>query len=84
MHFFTLSPNIKKAQSDTADRKLTQWERDRIQHHYDIGISSPTFGKIIDNTDQTPEETSDAIISLLPKQPLVLSMSIRAATKLTE
>ncbi|MBD3250120.1 MAG: hypothetical protein GF381_00930 [Candidatus Pacebacteria bacterium] len=67
LYFFTLSPNIKKAQSDTIDRKLTQWERDRIQHHYDIGVSSPTFGKIIDNTDQAPEETVEEIISLLPK-----------------
>jgi len=65
--FFTLSPDIKKAQNNTKDRKLTQWERDRIQHHYNIGISNPTFGKIIDNTNQTPEETAKEIISLLPK-----------------
>src|SRR3989344_753701 len=67
LFFFTLSPEIEKVQNDTNDRKLTQWERDRIQHHYDIGISSPTFGKIIDNTNQTPEETAREIISLLPK-----------------
>ncbi len=67
LHFFTLSPDIKKAQSDTNDRVLTQWERDRIKHHYDIGISQPAFGKIIDNTDQTPEETVEEIISLIPK-----------------
>jgi len=67
LYFFTLSPDIKKAQNDTNDRKLTQWERDRIQHHYDIGISKPAFGKIIDNTNQTPEETAEEIISLIPK-----------------
>ena len=67
LFFFTLSPEIEKVQNDTNDRKLTQWERDGIQHHYDIGISSPTFGKIIDNTNQTPEETAREIISLLPK-----------------
>ncbi|OGK16889.1 hypothetical protein A2690_03435 [Candidatus Roizmanbacteria bacterium RIFCSPHIGHO2_01_FULL_39_12b] len=67
LFFFTLSPEIEKVQNDTNDRKLTQWERDRIQHHYDIGISSPTFGKIIDNTNQTPEETAREIISLIPK-----------------
>jgi len=67
LHFFTLSPDIKKAQSDTKDRVLTQWERDRIKHHYDIGISQPAFGKIIDNTDQKPEETAEEIISLISR-----------------
>lgn len=67
LYFFTLSPDIKKVQGDTGDRKLTQWERDRIQHHYDIGIPNPVFGKIIDSTNQTPEETAEKIISLLPK-----------------
>lgn len=67
LYFFTLSPGIKKAQSDTDDRKLEQWERDRIQHHYNIGISNSSFGKIINNTNQVPEETAEEIISLLPK-----------------
>lgn len=67
LYFFTLSPDTKKTQSDTKDRVLTQWERDRIKHHYDIGISRPAFGKIIDNTNQTPEETAEEIISLIPK-----------------
>jgi len=67
LYFFTLSPDIKKAQSDTRDRVLTQRERDRIKYHYDIGIPRPTFGKIIDNTSQTPDETAEKIISLLPK-----------------
>lgn len=67
LYCFTLSPDIKKAQNDTADRKLEQWERDRIQHHYNIGIPNPSFGKIINNTNQTPEETVEEIISLLPK-----------------
>lgn len=65
LYFFTLSPDIKKAQSDTKDRTLTQWERNRIQHHYNIGIAKPAFGKIIDNTNQTPDETVEEIISLL-------------------
>ena len=67
LYFFTLAPDINKVQSDTKDRVLTQWERDRIKHHYDIGIARPAFGKIIDNTNQTPEETAKEIISFLPK-----------------
>jgi len=67
LYFFTLAPDIKKAQTDTKERKLTRWEHDRIQHHYDTGISKPSFGKIIDNTKQTPEETVNEILAYLPK-----------------
>lgn len=62
---FTLAPSIEKAQSDTQDRKLTEWERERIKHHYDIGIPNPAFGKIVDTTNQTPEETAAHILSAL-------------------
>ena len=65
LSFFTLSPDIKKAQTNTADRKISQWEHDRIQHHYNIGINNPSFGKIIDNTKQTPKETANEILSYL-------------------
>lgn len=68
LYFFTLAPDIKKAQTSTEKRKLSQKEIDRIQHHYDIGIPSPSFGKIIDNTSQTPEETVDEILSYLPSE----------------
>ncbi len=66
LYFFTLAPDVKKAQRNTEDRKLTSWERSRIQHHYDTGIPKPAFGEIIDNTNQTPEETAEAIIAILP------------------
>ena len=65
LYFFTLSPDIKKAQMSTEDRKISQWEHSRIQHHYDVGINNPSFGKIIDNTKQTPEETANEILSYL-------------------
>jgi hypothetical protein len=42
---------------------LTDWERQRIQHHYNIGIHKPNFGEIIDNTDQAPEETAKLILN---------------------
>ena len=65
LHFFTLAPDIRKAQTSTKERKISQWEYDRIQHHYDIGIPSPSFGRIINNTSQTPKETVDEILSFL-------------------
>lgn len=68
LYFFTLAPDIKKAQTSTKKRKPSQEEIDRIRYHYDIGIHSPSFGKIIDNTSQTPEETANLILSYLPSE----------------
>lgn len=65
MYFFTLAPSIEKAQSDTERRKLTDWERERIKHHYEIGIPRPDFGEVIDTTNQTPEETTKFILEVL-------------------
>lgn len=65
MHVFTLAPSIEKALRDTEERKLSDWERERITHHYKIGIPNPDFGEVIDTTDQTPEETAGIILSKL-------------------
>jgi adenylate kinase family enzyme len=62
-HVFTLAPKLEKTLTNRGTRELTDWERQRIQHHYDVGIHQPNFGEIIDNTDQTPEETVKLILS---------------------
>ncbi len=62
-HVFTLAPKLEKTLTNRGTRELTDWERQRIQHHYDTGIHKPSFGEIIDNTDQTPEETVKLILS---------------------
>ena len=62
-HVFTLAPKLEKTLTNRGNRELTDWERQRIQHHYDIGIHKPTFGEIIDNTDQIPEETLRIILN---------------------
>ncbi len=62
IHFFTLSPKLEKTLTNRGSRELSDQERDRIKHHYKIGIPSPAFGEIIDNTDQTPEETVGYIL----------------------
>ena len=62
-HVITLAPKLEKVLTNRGSRELTDWERQRIQHHYDIGIHKPTFGEIIDNTDQTPEETVKIILN---------------------
>jgi len=60
---FTLAPKLEKVLTNRGTRELTDWERQRIQHHYDTVIHKPTFGEIIDNTDQTPGETAKIILN---------------------
>jgi energy-coupling factor transporter ATP-binding protein EcfA2 len=62
MFFFTLAPSIETTLSDRGKRKLDDEERKRIKHHYAIGIHTPSFGTIIDNSRQTPEETAQEIL----------------------
>ena len=62
---FTLAPNLQKVLTNRGDRKLDDWERSRIKHHYDIGIHNPSFGEVIDNSEQTPEETTHYILNKL-------------------
>jgi len=59
---FTLSPKLEKALTNRGTRDLNEWEKERIKHHYDIGIHAPTFGEIIDNSEQSLEETAKVIL----------------------
>lgn len=63
IHIFTLAPSLEKALTNRGARELNDWEKERVQHHYDIGIHNPAFGEVIDNTDQTPEETAGCILA---------------------
>lgn len=66
-YFFTLVPKIEKTLINRGTRELDDWERNRIKYHYDSGITTPSFGEIIDNSEQTPEETSNLIIAKITK-----------------
>jgi len=63
INIFTLSPNMESILKNRGTRKLTEWETERIKYHYSIGIANPSYGEIIDNTYQTPEETANIILS---------------------
>lgn len=63
--FITLAPSLSIVLRNRGQRQLTEWEKQRIQHHYEIGINRPSFGTIIDNSDQTPEETVDVVLKQL-------------------
>ncbi|MDD2909844.1 MAG: hypothetical protein PHU74_02885 [Candidatus Pacebacteria bacterium] len=65
LHVFTLSPKLEIALQNRGLRKLTDWERERIQYHYSIGINNPDFGVIIDNSDETEEETVGRILKII-------------------
>ena len=63
IHVFTLAPKLEKALTNRGARELENSEKDRIKYHYEIGIHNPSFGEIIDNSEQTPEETAKYILS---------------------
>lgn len=65
IYCFTLAPKLEEVLKDRGDRKLDNQERERIKYHYKIGINKPSFGKTIDNTNQTPEETLKIILDNL-------------------
>ncbi|MFA5743004.1 MAG: hypothetical protein WCX77_02230 [Candidatus Paceibacterota bacterium] len=65
--FFTLAPKLEIALADRGERKLTAKEKERINYHYNIGIASPSFGEIIDNSRQSPEQTAEYMISRIQK-----------------
>jgi hypothetical protein len=44
---------------------LDEWEKERIKYHYKININNPGFGNVIDNSNQTPEETANQILKLI-------------------
>ena len=69
-YVITLAPRLEVAQSQRGERVLTEWEVERIKHHYDSGIASPRFGIIIDNSDLTLNETVQKIMEIISREEL--------------
>lgn len=69
IYVFTLDPKLEKAVTNRGTRELNDWERERIKHHYSIGIHTPTFGETIDTSAHTPEETVFVVLQSIG-QPL--------------
>lgn len=63
MHFFTLQRDIEISMTNTNERVLTEWERDRINYHFESGLVNPDFGIVVHSTNQTPEETTQQILN---------------------
>lgn len=64
-HIITLAPRLEIAQSQRGDRKLSDWELQRVKYHYNTGIASPKFGHIIDNSTLSMEQTVDQILKII-------------------
>lgn len=61
--FFSIDPSLEVALKDRGERRLTNWERDRIKYHYSKNIHNPTFGIRIDAKAKSPREIADEIIT---------------------
>jgi adenylate kinase family enzyme len=62
---FTLAPKKKVALSNRGSREVNDWEKNRIHIHYKNKLHQPNFGIIIDNSNDTPEQTLKKILSKL-------------------
>jgi adenylate kinase family enzyme len=62
---FTLAPKLEKTLTNRGTRELTDWEKTRIQQQYEKRIPDPSFGEVIDNSEQSPEETAGHILERL-------------------
>ena len=62
IYIFTLNPKLEVALKNRGLREISEEEKKRIKYHYSIGIPNPDFGVIIDNSDQTPEESAEKIL----------------------
>ena len=68
IHCVTLNPDLAVTLTNRGTRELTEWERKRIPYHYKVGINSPQFGTVIDNTRQTPDETAREIFEQVKEE----------------
>jgi hypothetical protein len=59
---FTLAPKLEIALSNRGTRELTEWERSRIRYHYGQGIHCPSFGMILDNSEEPARRTAERIV----------------------
>lgn len=63
IYLVTLNPRLEIAMAERGDRKAKTIDSERVKFHYQIGINKLDKGVNIDNSNQTPEETIDEILS---------------------
>lgn len=65
IHAITLNPDLDAVSHDRGSRSLTDKEKERIQYHYQIGINNPGYGEVINNTNQSVDQTARAILKIV-------------------
>jgi len=65
LHAVALYPGIDKLKINRGKRELTEWEMKRIDELHTMGLSQPCFGTVIDNSEQTIEETTDSVLQVV-------------------
>jgi len=62
VHAVTLYPGIEQLKTNRGTRELDEWEVERIDILHEMGLSTPCFGTIIDNSQQSVTETTDSVL----------------------
>lgn len=65
IHAITLNPDLVAVLQNRGTRKLTGAEQKRIQYHYKIGINDPGYGEMVNNTNQSVDQTAKAILKII-------------------
>lgn len=60
---YTIDPSLEVSLMDRGERKLTNWERERIKYHYENNIHNVGFATRIDAKNKKPQETADEIMA---------------------
>ena len=64
IHAITLYPGLDKLKINRGTRELTDVEFNRIDELHAMGVTTPDFGTIIDNSTQTVQETAAEVLKL--------------------
>lgn len=60
-----LVPEKNSIKRNRGERELTEWEMNRIDYMYENNVHKPKFGSLIDNTNQTVEETLKEVMEII-------------------
>jgi hypothetical protein len=63
LRFFTLKPSLKICCQDRGQRRLSDWERERISFHYNGGVNLD-IGAVIDNSYLSGAECAARVLEL--------------------
>ena len=66
--FVTLDTDKDEIINRSDARNLSEWERERIEYHFSIGINTSNLGVVIDSTNKNPAKIAEEIHKILTKE----------------